>query len=145
MIHFGLSKLEFKVKFDKSCYYPFTFSEERKHTKILFGACFGLWWYNNSISLSFRPSENKLDKMDLFRYIFSDEFEENKYIGSLDIEREYTIRLIFERYNNVYRIQVFSDMENEPVINFCKQYKYPVFPFGYIIKRTYGKILLERK
>lgn len=146
MLHFGIEKLEYKVRFDKSCYYPFTLSEERKHTKLLFGACFGLWWHNNSISISFKPSETKLDKIDIYRYIFSDEFEENKCIGSLDIEKEYTLKLMFDHYNNSYVIQAISDSDHQQVINYSKQYKYPYIPFGYSIKKNHGsKILLERQ
>lgn len=146
MLHFGIEKLEYKIRFDRSCYYPYTLNEERKHTKLLFGACFGLWWFNNSISISFKPSENKLDKIELFRYIFADEFEENKCIGSLDIEKDYTLKMTFDRYNNLYIIQVYPEGGSQPIINFSKQYKYPSFAFGYSIKKDYGtKVLLEKK
>lgn len=146
MIHLGIEKLEYKVRFDPSCYYPFTFSEERRNTKILFGTCFGLWWWTHSISIARRPSENQIDKMDLFSHTYWSGFKEEEYTGSIDIEKNYTLKLIFQKHNNVYRIQAFSEKESKPVINSCTHYKYPLIPFGYSIHRTYGdKILLEKK
>lgn len=146
MIAFGIEKLTYEVKFDKSYYYPFSFSDERRKTKVLFGACFGLLVCNDSIRVTCRPSETQLDKVDLFRYVYSDGFEEKKYIGSIDTERTYVIKLIFEHYNKVYRIQVFSQDSIEPVINICRTYKYPILPLGYTIKKEHGnQILLERK
>ena len=146
MIHIGLEKLEYKVRFLKSCYYPFSFSDERRDTKILFGACFGIWLYNNSIRIAFRPSENRLDMIDLFRVVYSDGFEEIKHIGNVEIEKDYTIKVIFEHYNNVYRIQVASEDKFLPQLNICKNFKYPSIPLGYTIKKNHGdKIFLERQ
>ena len=146
MIHFGIEKLEYLVRFDKSCYYPFSFSEERRHTKILFGACFGFRWNNNSISIARRPSENKLDKIDLFACTYSGGWSNEEYAGSLDIEREYVLKLIFEKKNKVYRIHAFAEKENKPAVNYLTNYKYPIISFGYSIQRTYGnKILLEKR
>lgn len=145
MIHLGIEELEYKVRFDKSCYYPFTFNEERRHTKILFGACFWSWW-SNSISISRRPSDSRLDKIDLFAHTYSNGWNNEEFAGSIDIEKNYTLKIIFEKENSVFRIRAFAEKENKPIINFCTHYKYPIIPFGYSIKRTYGdKIVLEKR
>ena len=145
MFHFRIEQLEYKVKFDSSCYYPITFNEERRHTKILFGACFG-WWWTNSISIAHRPNDSKLDKIDLFAYTYSNGWNNEEYAGSIDIEKNYRLRLVFERQNHAYRIQALSENETKPAVNFLTHYKYPIISFGYSIQRTYGsKILLEQK
>lgn len=145
MLHLGIEELEYKVRFGESCYYPFTFSEERRHTKILFGACFG-WWWADSISIARRPSESKLDKIDLFAYTYCNGWNKEEYAGSIDIEKDYRLKIIFEKENSVYRIQAIQEKESKPIINFCTHYKYPILPFGCTIKRTYGdKIVLEKR
>lgn len=146
MLHLGIEELKYAVRFDSSCYYPISFTSEYKHTKILFGACFGFWWWNNSISISRRPSENRLDKMDLFAHTYSNGFKKEEYIGCIDIEKKAIIKLLFEKQNKIFRIQAFEFAGSAQIINHCTYYKYPLYPFGYTLKRTYGsKIVLERQ
>lgn len=146
MLHFGIEELGYLVKFDSSCYYPISFNSERRHTKILFGASFGFWWWNNSISISRRPSQHKLDKIDLFVCTYSNGFKKEEYAGSIDIEKQYDIKLIFQKQDNIYRIRAYEANQRKPVFNICNHYEYPLSPIGYTIKRTHGnKIFIQNR
>lgn len=146
MIHFGIERLEYNVIFNNSCYYPIPFTQESKYAKILFGLSFGFWWWRNSISISIKPSENRLDKIDLFAVTYSRGFKNEAYAGSIDIEKNVIIRLTLDKENNVFRIQAFEPKTYFWIINFCTHYKYPKLNSGYTIKRTYGdKITFVRK
>lgn len=145
MFHIGIGKLKYLVKFHSSCYYPFSFSEERTHTKILFGASFG-WWWENSISISQRPSHTKIDKIDLFTCTYKNGIKFEDFIGSVNIEENYLIKLIFDKHNLIYRVQVFPHQQAHSIINSCIPYKYPAMDFGWTINRNQGKkIVLEKQ
>lgn len=144
MIHLGLKKLEYEITFNKSSYYPFTFNEERTQTKILFGACFGFWWWQNSISLAYRPSETKLDKIDLFAYAYNRGYKSIVYAGQVDIEKKLKIKLYFPIDKNRYGIQVNDDEGN--LLEFSDYHVYPFLLAGYEIKRNHqDKVFLKRK
>lgn len=144
MIHLGLKKLEYEVRFDKSAYYPFVLSEERTQTKLLFGVCFGFWWWENSISLAYRPSETKIDKIDLFAYAYNRGYKSVVYAGQVDIEKKLFIKLLFPVSKNRYTIQVAD--EEDTILDFADYHVYPFLLAGYSIKRNYqDKVFLKRK
>lgn len=144
MLHFGLNTLQYVVKFDSSCYYPFNLSKERRNTKVLFGASFGFFGYN-SISIARRPSEDRIDKIDLFAYTYSNGFKTEEYVGSIDIEKKYVLKLTFDNDKKIFRVQAREYEDATLWINFKNHYAYPFFRIGYTMEKTYGdKILLEK-
>lgn len=144
MLHLGLNILQYVVKFDSSCYYPYTLDKERRNTKVLFGASFGFFRYN-SISIARRPSEDRIDKMDLFAYTYSNGFKAEEYVGSVDIEKRHLLKLAFEKNNKIFRLQAFEYDQAIRIVNFSTHYAYPLCRIGYTIAKTYGdKILMQK-
>lgn len=139
MIHFGLKRLTYIVKFDSSCYYPITFEE--KKTKVLFGMSYGLFNVN-SIGVAWRPSE-RLEQIDLFSHVNSNGTNLISYIGTIDANKNYPIKIKHEEKYNMYWIRVLD--ADRVHISYSSDFKYPMFKFGYIVtKKQDNKIFLKR-
>lgn len=138
MLHLGTHKVEHNVRFNKSAYYPVTFNEDRKHTQILFGASFGLWWKHDSVSVAQRPSDRNIDKIDLFGYTYERGHFVEDYAGSVDIEKDYNIILQFHTWSKTYKIKVYEMNELKPCLDFYAHYKYPWLRAGYTLKNKAG-------
>lgn len=148
MLHFGLNQLSYSIRFDNSCYYPFSFSEERRNTKHLCGASFGYNFKSDSISIARRPSESQLEKIDLFAHIYNGGKFNEDYVGSIDTNKFYLILMKFEDDNNNYRIKIYDERTGEKKYHHMSYFRYPLFKWGYTKERLYGQgsnIILERQ
>lgn len=141
MIHLGLNRLTYIVKFDASCYYPITF--EKPNTKILFGMSFGLF-SSNSISVAWRASD-RLEQIDLFAYINMNGVNSLHYIGAIETNKAYAIKIKREKKYNLSWIRIFDAETGQNHISFSTHFKCPIIKIGYTVARKYNhKILLER-
>lgn len=139
MIHFGLNPLIYTVKFDTSCYYPITF--EKKNTKILFGMSYGLFRIN-SISVAWRPSE-RLEQIDLFSYVNWHSKNFISYIGTIETNKNYSIKIKHEEKYNMYWIRILE--AGRVHISYSSDFEYPLFKWGYTVtQKQDNKIFLKR-
>lgn len=143
-IHFGIDQLAYFVKFDKS-YYSIWQNFSKDEPELLFGASFGIW-KRNSISIYSRSSLHYFDKVDLFavRYNYWKK-SDNEYIGSVDTDKQLTIRIIFDRKKDIFRIRVRDHETHSGKINFFTHFFYPLNKWGFIRKTTYDDISIERE
>lgn len=140
MIHLGLKDLVYAVNFDASCYYPIAY--EKADTKILFGRSFGLF-SSNSISVAWRPSD-RLEQIDLYSSVNSNGINLLSYIGTMPTNKKYSIKIKLHPEYNMYWINIRNESSNLNHISFSSHFKFPVFRWGYTIKKNNNyKILLE--
>lgn len=143
MLHIGLKTLSYKVRFNHTCSYPFSFVSG-KNTKRLFGITYG-WLTNSSVSVDWRPQEESVGKIALFAHTYMNGVESTNYVGTIETDKTYFIKIRREREHDIYWIEVFQEGVKKGVINFSTYFKYPFFKIGYTLRRTHGyEILSER-
>lgn len=140
MIHFGLEKLLFKINFNSSCYYPITF-EEKEADPLLFMK-FGL--FGRSISISWKPS-SRLERIDLFTEVNLHGMQWSHYIGSVNIDTNYILKIKLERKFGMYWVRILSDNTSSPYISISAQFKFPRAKWGFIKEcNKHNNILFKR-
>ena len=141
MIHFGLKRLNYIIKFDISCYYPITF--EKKNNRILLKVIYGLFG-QNFIGVSWRPSD-RLEQIDLFCETSRGSIETTSFIGTIQTNRPYAIKIKRETIYNLCWVRVFDTETGNVVLSFSTHYKFPIVKAGYIVERKRKhKIILKR-
>lgn len=146
MIHFGLSKLSYEIKFDAKCYHPISLEGKKTSTKFIAGVSFGYLWKQNSISIAWRPSYTHL-KIDLFAYVFNKGKFFEDYVGSIEMDKPHLVIMKFDGDTNNYRIKIYDEERGEKKYHHMSYFRYPLFKWGYTKERLCGQnnIILEKQ
>lgn len=130
-LHFGKKNIQRIVKFDDSCYYPLVIDNDWNISR-LFGLSHG-HYTQNSVNLGWRPSEKRLDSIDLFSIVYKNGLRNVDYFYSISTNEYYATRIKINSDSPVVSFSVFDIESGEKIANFLHHYKTPLIPFGQIL------------
>ena len=138
-IHFRKTKIQRIVKFTDTCYYPLIIDNDWNINR-LFGLSYGLVKYN-SVSIGWRPSESKLDKIDLFGIIYKNGLRDVHYFYSITTNQHFALKIKVHTENELVSFYVFNTETGDSMSNFMESYKIPLIPIGRILGQKMESII----
>ena len=132
-IHFGKKTIQRIVKFNDNCYYPLVLDNDWNIHR-LFGLSYGLP-KNNSINIGWRPSESKLDKIDLFAILFKNGIRDVHYFHSVDTNETHVVKFKVNTDFTLASFYVFDIQSGEKLCNHMEYYRIPFFSIGFILNQ----------
>lgn len=133
MIHFGKKIIQRAVKFTDSCYYPIVVDDDWNINR-LFGLSFGIFAeFRNSINVGWRPSETKIDKIDLFAVTYKNKRREVNFFSSIDTKESYVIKIKLDNEHPIAAFQIFNIDNGNKIANFMTYFKLPIVRYGYVL------------
>lgn len=130
-IHFGKTEIQREIKFDDSCYYHITTDEDWTINRLI-GLSYG-YHKHNSISIGWRPSEKRLDKIDLFAIIYYRGVRTADYFHTIPINEPFAVKIKVNEEHPLISFRVFEIESGEKIANFMCNYQMPLFKLGYIL------------
>lgn len=137
-IHFGITKLKFKIKFSKECIYPINDADDYDINKG-YGFSHGLH-HHDSIRLGWASSASQVGRINLYKYIYNNGKRIPDYtpITTVDTEKWYEVTI---EIDELFKTVIFSIIDAETGFSICTSftgYECPKFKWGYLLKSYFG-------
>lgn len=135
MIHFGIKELSYSVKFSGNGYKY----GDQKYKKL-----FSVSFWNNSITIKFKPSNTKIDAFDLFSVEKQSGYKCSNHFATLHAGRDYIIKLKFSKSRKIFSINVAEDRGNESYYGNVFNFPFRPLSAGFVLNKKYDYLDIER-
>jgi hypothetical protein len=144
-LYFGKKKVSYRFRFSDQCYYPIIDSDDYDINK-LFG--FAYWTlrklpphHYNSIRIGWRPARNRINKIDLFLYLYNKGERIMILFPMVDTGKDYIMEINTggELTNSDKSITFKLKDDNEQLIHYQScDFVFPKFRWGYNLFFYFG-------